>query len=126
MAGQMVTLTLMTTADNGVPADLATGGEGAEELARNAAKASLRIVFRIASLHRGDRSPHSYSTFMPCSPRIRHKGATIGRTDVLDARGGAWNENKSSSWAAARSAWRSPFSWVCGASAARWWKAGPS
>ena len=36
------------------------------------------------------------------------EGATIGRNDLLDGRGGAWNASKSSSSAAGRSAWRSP------------------
>ena len=58
MAGQMVTLTLMTTADSGVPADWARAGGAARAPASNAARASLRIVFRIASLHHQDRTPH--------------------------------------------------------------------
>ena len=48
----MVTLTLMTTADSGVPADWARAMGGAANAARSgAASASLRIAFRIASLH---------------------------------------------------------------------------
>src|SRR5690242_15481301 len=56
MAGQMVTLTLMTTAESGVPADWAKAGEVAGGAARAAqsevARASFRIVFCIGSLHR--------------------------------------------------------------------------
>src|SRR6185436_11496235 len=51
MAGQMVTLTLMTTAESGVPADWATAGGAASPAHNGAARTSFQIAFRIASLH---------------------------------------------------------------------------
>src|SRR6185369_11075671 len=61
MAGQMVTLTLMTTAESGVPADWARAGGPASPAHSGAARTSFRIAFRIASLHHGE--PHTGQLF---------------------------------------------------------------
>src|SRR5919107_3886205 len=108
MAGQIETVTLITTAESGVPADWASAGGAARGPASNAARASLKIVFRIASLHHEGRD--GVRLFNIHAMRSAHplEGATNGRADIFDGRGGAWNASKSSSLAVDRLAWRSP------------------
>src|SRR3954462_14908089 len=90
MAGQMVTLTLMTTAESGVPAGWAKAGEAAGAAASpaqsGAARASLRIAFRIASLHhgRGDGGGlfNIHAMQGKGSPRLRDKAPAWLETTV--------------------------------------------
>ena len=127
MAGQMVTLTLMTTAESGVPADWARAGGAREAGQQRRGESQLEdCVSHRFTPSRGQGRRQLFNIHAMRVRRIRQKVRRMAGPVVLDARGGAWNESKSSSWAAGRSAWRSPCNSGCAASPARWWKAAPS